>query len=129
MCSKERNKRSQAYVTLWQHPADEEDPHEAIPDTFYSLTSFPSLEEDSMHAFALVCVCMSILKSLRLTRLQHICNATQLCQFIDLWLLLRNIQLSDVADKISWKWTPDLKYSASSAYLQQFTGSFAATNV
>lgn len=63
MCSKGRNKRSQAYVTLWQHPADEEDPHEAIPAIFYSLTSFPSLEEDSMHAFALVCVCMSILES------------------------------------------------------------------
>lgn len=54
--------------------------------------------------------------------------STQLRQFIDLWLLLRNIQLSGEADKISWKWTPDMKCSASSAYMQQFTGSFAAAN-
>ena len=44
-------------------------------------------------------------------------------QFVDLWLIVRDVHLSPgVADTIRWKWTSNGEYSASSAYRAQFLG-------
>lgn len=53
----------------------------------------------------------------------HRINSTELLmQFLSLWNLLSNIQLSDRADGIRWNLTADGQYTASSAYAVQFLG-------
>ncbi|WVZ55170.1 hypothetical protein U9M48_005869 [Paspalum notatum var. saurae] len=47
----------------------------------------------------------------------------QLEEFISLWNLLEDIQLSDQEDSIQWKWTANGIYSSKSAYMAQFHGS------
>jgi hypothetical protein len=45
-------------------------------------------------------------------------------QFTCLWNLCRQVQLlTDVPDRVTWRWTADGAYSAGSAYAQQFIGS------
>jgi hypothetical protein len=46
-------------------------------------------------------------------------------QYVELWTQLSQVQLGDAEDSIVWRFTPDGKYSASSAYKIQFTGSTA----
>ena len=51
-------------------------------------------------------------------------SSQHLLQFIDLWLIVRDVHLSPgVADTIKWKWTPNGEYSAASTYRAQFLGS------
>ena len=51
-------------------------------------------------------------------------SSQHLQQFMDLWLIVRDVHLSPgVADTIKWKWTPNGEYSAASAYRAQFLGS------
>jgi hypothetical protein len=57
--------------------------------------------------------------------LHNITETNQINQFVKLWHMLRHIQLSDQRDLISWRFTPNAEYSAKSAYLMQFAGSFA----
>ena len=47
-------------------------------------------------------------------------------EYFDLWRRIQQVQLSDMPDKISWKWTQSGKYSASSAYKALFLGSTTA---
>ncbi|KAJ1269357.1 hypothetical protein BS78_07G205700 [Paspalum vaginatum] len=47
----------------------------------------------------------------------------QLEEFISLWSLLEEVQLSDQEDSIRWKWTANGVYSSKSAYMAQFHGS------
>ena len=43
-------------------------------------------------------------------------TAPVLCEYVDLWEKLENIQLRPMeSDRFAWRWTPDGKYSASSA--------------
>jgi hypothetical protein len=39
--------------------------------------------------------------------------------------MLRQVQLSDQPDRISWRFTPNDEYSVKSAYLAQYAGSFS----
>jgi len=46
-----------------------------------------------------------------------ITNATQLEEFVSLWIRIQGVLLnSEIEDSITWKWTPDGIYSARSAY-------------
>lgn len=65
-----------------------------------------------------ISVASAIVQGTWMVGLQRISSALQLRQFIGLWLLLRDVQLTVEPDKVSWRWTPNLQYSASSAYLQ-----------
>jgi hypothetical protein len=47
-------------------------------------------------------------------------------EFTLLYMALADVQLSEHKDQILWKWTPDGKYSAASAYECQFWGSTMA---
>ena len=54
-----------------------------------------------------------------------ITNATQLEEFVSLWIRIKRVPLnSEIEDSITWKWTPDGIYSARSSYQAQFIGSF-----
>jgi hypothetical protein len=54
-----------------------------------------------------------------------ITTATQVEEFVSLWLRIQNIHLlPHMQDSIAWKWTPDGVYSTQSAYRIQFQGSF-----
>jgi len=54
-----------------------------------------------------------------------ITNATQLEEFVSLWIRIKRVPLnSEIEDSITWKWTPDGIYSARSSYRAQFIGSF-----
>jgi len=58
-----------------------------------------------------------------------ITNATQLEEFVSLWIRIQGVALnSEIEDTITWKWTPDGIYSARSAYRAQFIGSFRNFN-
>ena len=48
-------------------------------------------------------------------------------QFVNLWTLLHNVHLTEDADKITWKFTNNGKYSSSSAYKMQFLGHTQST--
>lgn len=47
-----------------------------------------------------------------------------LIQYLRVWEIIQEIQIAeDQADKICWRWTPSLQYSAKSAYQMFFQGS------
>ncbi|RCV20137.1 hypothetical protein SETIT_4G032100v2 [Setaria italica] len=46
----------------------------------------------------------------------------EMSEFVVLWDLVQNVQLSDQGDSISWKWTANGQYTAKSAYLAQLQG-------
>jgi hypothetical protein len=56
--------------------------------------------------------------------LRCITETEEINQFVNLWHLLSLTQLSHQPDLISWRFTPNSEYSAKSAYLMQFEGSF-----
>jgi hypothetical protein len=51
-----------------------------------------------------------------------------MAEFFFLWDKLQQIQLSDVPDAISWRWTANGSYSSKTAYQIQFRGSFCSFN-
>ena len=54
--------------------------------------------------------------------LRRISTEEQLDQFLALWGRIQQVQLSEERDIVTWKWTTNGKYSASSAYAAQFLG-------
>ena len=48
-----------------------------------------------------------------------------MAEFVKLWDLVQAQQLNDQDDQTRWKWTADGNYSAKSAYLAQFMGSYS----
>jgi hypothetical protein len=60
-----------------------------------------------------------------LRRLQRIETPVEVSQFIDLWLLLSNMQLTAQPDAIAWKITANGSFSTNSVYNFQFFGSYA----
>jgi hypothetical protein len=57
--------------------------------------------------------------------LQRIETPAEVSQFVDLWLLLSNMQLTAQPDAIAWKLTANGSFSTNSAYSFQFLGSHA----
>jgi hypothetical protein len=55
-------------------------------------------------------------------------TADQIAEFIFLWDKLQHIQLSDVSDSISWRWTALGKYSSKSSYTVQLRGAYCSFN-
>lgn len=53
-------------------------------------------------------------------------TATEMAEFVQLWDLLQHITLTDLPDDIAWKWTADGNYTAKTAYLAQFKGSYCS---
>ena len=50
----------------------------------------------------------------------------EMAEFIILWDLVQNIQLTEHNDEIRWKWTINGSYTSKSAYLAQMHGTFSA---
>ncbi|KAF8653130.1 hypothetical protein HU200_062574 [Digitaria exilis] len=57
--------------------------------------------------------------------LRHISTTTEINQYVELWGLVREVQLIDQPDQITWRFSACGTYSSSSAYLAQFVGTFA----
>jgi hypothetical protein len=55
-------------------------------------------------------------------------SAKQMAEFIHLWDLVQQAQLSNQGNRIEWKWTANGKYSDKLAYLIQFRGSYCTFN-
>jgi hypothetical protein len=53
-------------------------------------------------------------------RLQRLSSDNELHQFLTLWEMIENINLSEDSDSIHWTLTADGQYSASSTYACQF---------
>ena len=51
-------------------------------------------------------------------------TAEEIAEFVSLWFLVQNVQLTDSEDEIRWKWTADGNYTAKSAYNIQFSGAY-----
>uniref|UniRef100_A0A0A9ASZ9 Reverse transcriptase zinc-binding domain-containing protein n=1 Tax=Arundo donax TaxID=35708 RepID=A0A0A9ASZ9_ARUDO len=56
--------------------------------------------------------------------LRRISTDTECREFIALWTLLHEFQLTDQPDKISWRFSAGGNYSAQSAYRFQFKGTY-----
>ena len=52
-------------------------------------------------------------------------SVDQMASFMELWVIVQAVQLSDGQDTISWRWTSDGAYTAKSAYSAQFLGSYS----
>ncbi|PUZ49690.1 hypothetical protein GQ55_7G345400 [Panicum hallii var. hallii] len=52
----------------------------------------------------------------------------QMADFVNLWDLVHEVELSDTVDSITWRWKNDGEYSAKSAYEIQFAGSYRQFN-
>jgi hypothetical protein len=57
--------------------------------------------------------------------LQRITTTEELDQFITLWSMVAQVQLSDEPDKVLWRLSASAKYTSKSAYWAQFLGSYA----
>lgn len=55
-------------------------------------------------------------------------SVQEIAEFISLWGLVHEVQLSQDEDSISWKWTTHGIYTSKSAYVIQFTGAFCSFN-
>ena len=53
-------------------------------------------------------------------------SVEEMADFVALWDLVQDVQLTTEEDKITWKWTPDGSYTAKSAYEVQFKGSYCS---
>jgi hypothetical protein len=60
--------------------------------------------------------------------LQRIGSTEEINQFVTLWTMVWQIQLTDQEDDISWHFSPNGAYTSSSAYGIQFVGTFADFN-
>jgi len=52
----------------------------------------------------------------------------EMAEFVILWDLVQQVQLTDGTDEIRWRWTADGIYTSKSAYLAQFNGSYSTYN-
>jgi hypothetical protein len=52
----------------------------------------------------------------------------EMAEFIYLWLLIQEVQLTQQEDFLVWRWTNDGTYSSKSAYEAQFQGSYCTFN-
>lgn len=52
-----------------------------------------------------------------------VASQTAVAEYLDLWEATENVILSDQPDRTMWRWTPDGRYSAKSAYDKLHTGS------
>ena len=50
-------------------------------------------------------------------------TTTAIVEFLDLWEATADVNLREQQDRTVWRWTPDGKYSAKSAYKMLHTGS------
>jgi hypothetical protein len=57
--------------------------------------------------------------------LKRISSTEEVCQFVHMWSIVHQAQLSNQPDMISWCFTTSAKYSARSAYNVQFIGSIS----
>jgi hypothetical protein len=55
-------------------------------------------------------------------------TAEQMAEFVQLWDCLLQVQLTEEADEIKWRWTADGRYSSKSAYEMQFRGTYCTFN-
>jgi hypothetical protein len=55
-------------------------------------------------------------------------TAEQIAEFIALWSLVQEVQLTEEVDTIRWKWSSHGTYTARSAYNIQFEGTFCPFN-
>jgi hypothetical protein len=55
-------------------------------------------------------------------------TAEQMAEFVQLWDCLLQVQLTEEADEIRWRWTADGRYSSKSAYEMQFRGTYCTFN-
>ena len=53
-------------------------------------------------------------------------STVEMAEFVVLWDLVQNVQLTPEEDQIQWKWSADGMHSAKSAYEVQFKGSFCS---
>ena len=61
-------------------------------------------------------------------RLDEGFTAAHFAQFVELWVLLRDIYLTDnIDDGITWKLTENGEYTTKSAYKMQFLGTISST--
>jgi hypothetical protein len=51
-------------------------------------------------------------------------TATEMAEFISLWALVSEVELSHTEDIIRWRWTANGHYSSRSAYKAQLIGSY-----
>lgn len=51
-------------------------------------------------------------------------TATEMTEFVILWDLIQQVNLSDSQDEIVWRWTAHGEYTAKSAYAIQFKGAY-----
>ena len=58
---------------------------------------------------------------LSLWRMQSV---SEMADFVSLWDVVQDIQLTDQPDQITWKWTANGEYTSKSAYSAQFLGSY-----
>jgi hypothetical protein len=48
--------------------------------------------------------------------------ATAIADYLELWDRMNNVQLNDQADRTVWRWSPDGRYTAKSAYTMLHAG-------
>jgi hypothetical protein len=71
-------------------------------------------------------VAQALRNGARMRGLHRISSITELKQFVQLWTRVSRAHLSDQPDDIRWRLVESGQYSASSAYITKFHGSFAA---
>jgi hypothetical protein len=51
-------------------------------------------------------------------------TATEMAEFVSLWALVNEVELTETEDAVRWKWTANGHYSSKSAYRAQLIGSY-----
>ena len=55
-------------------------------------------------------------------------TVTEVANFVKLWDLVQDIQLTAELDRMTWRWTAHGEYTTKSAYNAQFLGSYRRFN-
>jgi hypothetical protein len=55
-------------------------------------------------------------------------SSLALWQYVQLWIRLRDVQLSAEPDRLIWRWTTDSQYSSKSCYNALFKGSLVSSS-
>jgi hypothetical protein len=73
-------------------------------------------------------VCEAMAERRWIADIQGALSPLALCQYVQLWIALREVHLTLTPDRLLWRWTADAQYSSKSCYEVLFQGSLLSSS-